>query len=179
MLAQAGVSNLTLKFLYYASSVVLSKNVQTLQADLAQFGVHVVPVAVTQSDFYSKYLYKPAQAKSGYWDFAIAGWTPDWFSDGAKTYFIPLFTGTTPTTSNFGLFNDPKLGPMIDKALAAPNDTAAAPLWHAADQEVMAQAAWDPLYIQNYVKIQGSQVHNCVVSPQLESCSFANVWLSS
>ena len=68
---------------------------------------------------------------------------------------------------------------MIDKALAAPNDTAAAPLWHAADQEVMAQAAWAPLYIQNYVKIQGSQVHNCVVSPQLESCSFANVWLSS
>ena len=179
MLAAAGASNLTLKFLYYPSSVTLSKNVQTLQSNLGQIGVHVVPVPVTQSAFYSKYLYKPAQAKSGYWDFALAGWTPDWFNDGAKTYFIPLFTGTTPSTSNFGLFNDPKLTSMISNALSAPTDAASAPLWHQADQEVMAQAAWDPLYIQNYVKIQGSQVHNCVVSPALETCNFANVWLSS
>ena len=179
MLAAAGATNLTLKFLYYPSSTTLSKNVQTLQSMLSQVGVKVVPVPVTQSDFYAKYLYKPNQAQSGYWDFAIAGWVPDWFSDGAKSYFIPLFTGTTPSTSNFGLFNDPKLTPLIDQALAAPNDAAAAPLWHQADQEVMSQAAWDPLYIQNYPKIQGSQVHNCVVSPQLETCNFANVWLSS
>jgi peptide/nickel transport system substrate-binding protein len=179
MLAAAGASNLTLKFLYYATSDTLSKNVQTLQANLGAIGVKVVPVAVTESQFYAKYLYKPAQAKSGVWDFAIAGWTPDWFSDGAKTYFIPLFTGTTPTTSNFGLFNDPKLNSLISSALSAPSDSASAPLWHQADQEVMAQAAWDPLYIMNYVKIQGSQVHNCVVSPAWETCSFANVWLSS
>jgi peptide/nickel transport system substrate-binding protein len=179
LLASAGVSNLTLKFLYYPQSVTLSKNVQTLQANLAQVGVKVVPVPVNQTDFYAKYLYKPNEAQSGYWDFAIAGWTPDWFSDAAKSYFVPLFTGQTPNTSNFGLFNDPKLSTLIDQALSAPTDSAAAPIWHQADEEVMSQAAWDPLYIQNYVKIQGSQVHNCVVSPQLETCDFANVWLSS
>jgi peptide/nickel transport system substrate-binding protein len=179
MLSAAGASNLTLKFLYYSSSVVLSKNVQTLQASLSQVGVKVDAVSVTQSDFYSKYLYKPAQAQSGYWDFAIAGWVPDWFNDGAKSYFIPLFTGTTPDTSNFGLFSDPKLGSLITNALNAKTDSESEPLWHQADQEVMSQAAWDPLYIQNYPKIQGSQVHNCVVAPQLETCNFANVWLSS
>jgi peptide/nickel transport system substrate-binding protein len=179
MLASAGATNLTLKFMYYSTSDTLSKNFQTLQNNLGAIGVKVTPVVVTESAFYSKYLYKPAQAKSGAWDFAIAGWTPDWFSNGAKTYFLPLFTGTTPTTSNFGLFNDPKLNTLIDNALAAPSDSASAPLWHQADQEVMAQAAWDPLYIQNYVKIQGSQVHNCVLAPSWETCSFANVWLSS
>lgn len=178
-LASAGASNLTLKFLYYATSQTLSKNFQTLQNNLGAIGVHVVPVVVTEKDFYSKYLYKPNQAKAGLWDFAIAGWIPDWFPNGAKTYFIPLFTGTTPTTSNFGLFNDPKLNSIIDNALSAKTDADSAPLWHQADQEAMAQAAWDPLYIQNYVKLQGSQVHNCVVAPGLETCSFANVWLSS
>jgi peptide/nickel transport system substrate-binding protein len=178
MLASAGVSNLSLKFLYYATSSTLVKNVQTLQNELSQIGVKVVATPVTQSDFYAKYLYKPNQAQSGYWDFAIAGWTPDWFNDGAKSYFIPLFTGTTPTTSNFGLFNDPKLSTLIQNALAAPNDAAAGPLWHQADEEVMSQAAWDPLYVENFNKIQGAQVHNCVVAPQLETCDFANVWLS-
>ena len=178
MLASAGASNMTLKFLYYSSSATLAKNVQTLQNNLSQIGVKVVAVPVTQSDFYSKYLYKPNQAQSGYWDFAIAGWTPDWFNDAAKSYFIPLFTGTTPTTSNFGLFSDQKLGTLIQNALAAPNDSAAGPLWNQADREAMAQAAWDPLYVGNFAKIQGSQVHNCVVAPQLETCSFANVWLS-
>ena len=178
-LAAAGASNLTLKFLYYSTSDTLSKDFQTLQNNLGAIGVKVVPVVVNQSQFYSKYLYKPNQAKTGVWDFAIAGWTPDWFSNGAKTYFLPLFTGTTPTTSNFGLFNDPKLSTLIDNALSAPTDSASAPLWHQADQEVMAQAAWDPFRILNYNKIQGSQVHNCVVSPAWETCSFANVWLSS
>jgi peptide/nickel transport system substrate-binding protein len=179
MLASAGASNLTLKFLYYTTSAVQSKDVQTLQANLGAIGVHVVPTPVAEKDFYSKYLYKPNQAKSGYWDFAEAGWTPDWFSNGAKTYFVPLFTGTTPTTSNFGLFDDPKLNSMIDSALAAPSDSASAPLWHQADQEVMSQAAWFPIGIQNFTKLQGSQVHNCVISPAWETCSFANVWLSS
>lgn len=175
---QAGITHLTLKFLYYPQSTVLTKNVQTLQADLAQFGVTVVPTPVDQTDFYAKYLYKPQTAQSGVWDFAIAGWTPDWFPDAAKSYFVPLFTGTPPNSSNFGEYNDPTLSNLINQALAAPSDAASVPLWQAADEEVMKQAMWDPLYIGNYPKIQGSQVHNCVVSPQLETCDFANVWLS-
>ena len=74
MLAPAGVSNLTLKFLYRRASVVLSKNVQTLQADAGPVrgprgsgGGHSVGLLLQVS-------LKPAPAKSGYWDFAIAGW---------------------------------------------------------------------------------------------------------
>ncbi|HUE60663.1 MAG TPA: hypothetical protein VMO88_13875, partial [Acidimicrobiales bacterium] len=130
-------------------------------------------------DFYTKHLYKANQAKAGDWDFAEAGWTPDWFSDGAKTYFIPLFGADPPNITNYGLLSDPKLDTLVQNALNAPNDAASAPLWHQADQEVMAQASWFPMYIQNFSKIQGSQVHNCVISPAWETCSFANVWLSS
>jgi peptide/nickel transport system substrate-binding protein len=181
MLAAAGATNMTLRFLYYTTSTVQSKDLQTLQSNLGAIGVKVVGVPVTESDFYTKHLYKAAQAKAGDWDFAEAGWVPDWFSDGAKTYFIPLFTGAVPpvTPNNYGLFSDPKLNTLIQNALNAPTDAASAPIWHQADQEVMAQAAWFPMYVQNYSKLQGSQVHNCVISPAWETCSFANVWLSS
>jgi len=179
MLAAAGASNLTLKFLYYTTSAVQPKDLQTLQSNLGAIGIKVVGVPVTEKDFYTKHLYKPAQAKAGDWDFAEAGWIPDWFSDGAKTYFIPLFTGLPPTTSNFGLFDDPKMNTLIQNALNAPNDAASAPLWHQADVEAMAQAAWFPMYISNYAKFQGSQVHNCVTSPAFQTCNFANVWVSS
>ena len=178
-LAAAGASNMTLKFLYYTTSVVQSKDLQTLQSNLGAIGIKVVGVPVSEKDFYVRHLYKPNQAKAGDWDFAEAGWVPDWFSDGAKTYFVPLFTGLPPTTSNYGLFNDDKMNTLIQNALSAPNDAASAPLWHQADVEAMAQAAWFPMYIQNYSKLQGSQVHNCVVNPSWETCSFANVWLSS
>ncbi len=38
---------------------------------------------------------------------------------------------------------------LIDKALAAPSDAAAAPLWQQADAEVMKEAAIFPVYDQN------------------------------
>jgi peptide/nickel transport system substrate-binding protein len=177
MLAAAGASNLTLKFLYYTTSVVQPKDLQTLQANLGAIGIKVVGVPVTESDFYAKHLYKAAQAKAGDWDFAEAGWTPDWFSDGAKTYFIPLF-GSGQIT-NYGQLDDPKLTGLVNNALSATSDAASAPLWHQADVEAMAQAAWFPMYVQNFTKLQGSQVHNCVISPACETCNFANVWLSS
>jgi peptide/nickel transport system substrate-binding protein len=166
-----------LKFLYYTTSLVQSKDLQTLQSNLGAIGIKVVGVPVTESDFYTKHLYKAAQAKAGDWDFAEAGWTPDWFSDGAKTYFEPLFTPGQVT--NYGQVDDPTLNTLINNALAAPNDAASAPLWHQADQRVMSQAYWFPEYVENFPKMQGSQVHNCVVAPAWETCSFANVWLSS
>ena len=180
MLAAAGASNLTLKFLYYSSAIGLAKDAQTLQSVLGQIGVKVVPVAVNETDFYTKYLYKPAVTQGGGWDFAEAGWIPDWFPDGDKTYFLPLLSSLTlpPNSSNYGFFKDPKLDSLVQQALTAPNDNAAGPLWHQADMEAMQQAAWFPTYIENYAKVQGTQVHNCIIAPNLESCDMANVWLS-
>lgn len=181
MLASAGVSNLSLKFLYRPATISSAKIFQTLQNDLSQVGIKVVGVGVPNADFYTKYLEVPTQAQSGAWDMSLAGWSPDWYGDAAKSFFEPLFDGRIlpPTSSDFGLFNDPKVNSLIDQALAATSTSAAAPLWHQADQQVMADAAIYPITDGNLGLMRGSQVHNAIYVPLLEQIDPTNVWLSS
>jgi peptide/nickel transport system substrate-binding protein len=154
---------------------------QTLQADLGNEGIKVVGVPATNSDFYTKYLEVPTTAKAGAWDMALAGWSPDWYGDAAKSFFFPLFDGRTPppTSSDFGLFLDPALSSIIDQANEATTSSQAATLWHQADVEVMAQAAIYPIVDPNRPQVHGMQVHNCVYIPQYSNCDPTNVWLSS
>ena len=182
MLAAAGYPNgLTLKFLYRPASQTSSNQFQTVQADLGAIGVHVVGVGVPNADFYTKYLEKPATAKSGVWDVSLPAWSPDWYGDSAKSFFFPLFDGrvSPPTSSNFGLFNDPALTPIIDGANHATTASDAANKWHQADVETMAQAATFPVANPNRAQVHGNQVHNCVYVPQYSNCDPTNIWLSS
>ncbi len=69
---------------------------QTIQAELGAIGVKVTGVGVPNADFYTKYLEVPSTAKTGAWDVSLAGWLPDWYGDAAKSFFLPLFTGSPP-----------------------------------------------------------------------------------
>ena len=181
MLTAAGVSNLTLKFLYRPASDASSKAFQTIQADLGALGIKVTGVGVPNADFYTKYLEVPTTAKSGVWDVSLAGWSPDWYGDAASSFFGPLFDGRVlpPTSSNFGLFNDPKVSSLIDQAESSSSTSAAGALWHQADMETMAQAAIYPITDPNESQIHGSQVHNCVYIAAIQNCDPTNIWLSS
>jgi len=182
LLAAAGYANgLTLKFLYRPAAQVSAKDFQTIQADLAAVGVTVTGVGVPNADFYTKYLEKPATAKAGAWDVSLASWAPDWYGDAAASFFFPLLDGRVlpPISSNFGLFNDPALAPIIDAANSAATPEAAATLWHKADVEVMSQAPIFPIASPNRAQIHGSQVHNCIYMAYIANCDPTNVWLSS
>ena len=141
----------------------------------------MVGVGVPNADFYTKYLQVPASAKAGQWDLSLAGWSPDWYGNAALSFFSPLFDGriSPPTSSNFGLFNDPTLNTLIDQATAAGSVAQAATLWHQADVETMKQAAIFPITDKNDSQIHGSQVHNCVYIAAIQQCDPTNVWLSS
>jgi peptide/nickel transport system substrate-binding protein len=181
MLQAAGVSNLTLKFLYRPSSQGSAKIFQTVQAQLGQEGITVTGVGVPNSDFYTKYLEVPTQAQKGVWDLSLAGWSPDWYGDAAKSFFLPLFDGRVlpPSSSNFGLFNDPTLNGMIDQALNQTSASAAGKIWHQADVETMTQVAIYPITDANLGLMAGSQVHNRIYVAELEQIDPTNVWLSS
>jgi peptide/nickel transport system substrate-binding protein len=181
LLASAGYSSgLTLKFLYRPASLLSSNMFQTIQSDLGKIGITVVGVGVPNADFYTKYLEKPSQATSGVWDVSLAGWSPDWYGNAAASFFPPLFDGRIlpPTSSNFGLFSDPTLNPIIDAALKAPTEAAAAALWHQADIETMKNAAIFPITAPNQPEIHGSQVHNAIYMAIYEQSDPTNVWLS-
>jgi peptide/nickel transport system substrate-binding protein len=181
LLASAGVKNLTLKFLYRPSSATSTAMFQDIQNQLQKIGVKVTGVTASPEDFYVKYLEKPSAARSGAWDISLAGWGPDWYGNAALSFFTPLFDGKIlpPLSSNFGLFNDPKVNALINTASTATSLTASNADWAAADNKVMEDAAIYPIEDPNGALIHAAQVHNDVYVPALQNFDFTNVWLSS
>jgi peptide/nickel transport system substrate-binding protein len=180
LLQQAGVGHLTLKLLYRPQNISAQKDFQTIQANLAAVGITVTGVGVSNADFYGKYLVPGTAAKNSVWDLAEAGWGPDWYPTGGKSYFVPILNSASvpPNGSNYGFFSDPKLDQLMLQALAAPSESAASAGWHAADQEAMAQAALYPVADPNEGSIHGQRVHNFIYIGPLQNPDLANIWLS-
>jgi peptide/nickel transport system substrate-binding protein len=179
MLQDAGATDLTLKFLYRPASVTSAKMFQTIQADLGKIGVTVKGVGVPNADFYVKYLIVPSVARHGVWDLSLTSWGPDWYGDSALSMFAPLFDGRVlpPTSSDFGLFNDPAVNSLIDQAKSAADHAQSTALWTQADRKVMDDAAIFPITDPNTPVYHASQVHNAIFLPLLNQFDMANVWL--
>ncbi|QDP97367.1 ABC transporter substrate-binding protein [Microlunatus elymi] len=181
LLQEAGVSNLTLKFLYRNDSEGQQKVFQVAQQDMSKIGVKVVGVPSPKADFYNKYLTVPSVAQRGVWDMAIAGWGPDWYGNAALSYFAPLFYGKSaypPVGSNFGFYNDAQTNKLITQAQSATSKDQALSLWQQADQRVMSQAPFFPITSALWPTYHASQVHNAVYLPYMQGIDPANVWLS-
>ncbi len=181
MLSAAGHSSLTLTLLYRPSSTVSTKMAQTLQSDLSQAGITVKLLGATSSDFYTKYLFAPDTAKRGVWDIALAGWGPDWYGDGARSFFAPLFTPEAfpPSGSNYGFFSDPTVSSLVQQASSAATPAAAAPIWAKADQQVMKGSPIYPITDPLQPNYHASYVHNAVYVAALQQFDPTNVWLST
>jgi len=179
MLQAAGVTNMSLKFLYRPTSVSSTKMFQVVQQDLGAVGVKVTGEPVPDADFYTKYLQKPQSARSGQWDLSLAGWGPDWYGDAALSFFGPLFDGRIlpPQSSDFGLFNDPTTNACIDKAKAATTADAANTIWGECDQDVMKAAAFFPITNPNLPDYHPPFVHNTIQMPVYEGYDWTVIWL--
>jgi len=180
LLKTAGVTSMTLKFLYRPSSLTAKKMFQTVQQDLSGLGVKVTGVPAQDADFYTKYLQKPTSAKAGQWDLSLAGWGPDWYGDAALSFFAPLFDGRVlpPTSSNFGLFNDATVNACIDKASKEKDLNTANSDWGQCDRDVMEKAAIFPILSPNRANFYPPHVHNTVYMPVIDMADMTNVWLS-
>jgi peptide/nickel transport system substrate-binding protein len=181
LLQQAGVpAGTAVKILYDPSNAGVKKNFATLQQNLQQVGLKAVGVATPQADIYGKIYPVPATAKRGVWDIGFAGWGPDWYGDGALSYFNPLLSGKKsfpPGGSNFGYYDDPATNALIDQAQKAKTQAEAAALWHQADQQVMKDAALFPINSPLQPNYRAKQVNGAVYVPSLQNFDPANVWL--
>jgi peptide/nickel transport system substrate-binding protein len=176
-----GGRHLKLKMLYQNAFDYEVKMFQTLQADLGKVGVTVQGVTSPSSDFYTKYLQVPTVAHNGVWDIALANWFPDWYGNGALSFFSPLFSGADsypPIGSNFGFYSDAKTNQLIQQAATAPSITQAGSLWAQADAQVMADAAVYPITSPTSPNYHAAQVHNAIYVPQLFQYDPTNVWLT-
>jgi peptide/nickel transport system substrate-binding protein len=181
-LIAAGVnpSKLHLTFLYRAVSASSVKMYQDVQSQLGKIGIKVKGLnAPGQFTIYTKYLEVPSTARKGDWDLSLAGWGPDWYGNGALSFFRPLFYGKIlpPTSSDFGLYNDDAVNSLIDQASAATSINQSNALWAQADDKVIADAAFYPIGDPNEALLHAPNVHNDVYMPAFQTFDFANVWL--
>jgi peptide/nickel transport system substrate-binding protein len=181
MLQQAGVANMTLKFLYRPDSEGSRKSFQAAQQDLSDIGIKVQGVPSPSADFYTKYLQVPSVAQRGVWDLGLAGWGSDWYGDAAVSFFAPLFSGKPsfpPTGSNYGFYDNSKTDGLIAQAASAKTESESGSLWQQADQQVMEDAAFFPITQPVQANYRAEQVHNAVYVEAFQNFDPANVWLS-
>jgi peptide/nickel transport system substrate-binding protein len=176
-----GGRHLTLKLLYENNYDYEVKMFQTLQADLGKAGITVTGVGVPNADFFTKYLEVPSVAHRGVWDMALTSWYPDWYGNGALSFFQPLFSGTAsypPAGSNFGFYNSATTNALIVQAEHATTVSQAASIWAKADAQVMADAAVFEITTPTFPAYHATQVHGAVFVPALNQFDPTNVWLT-
>lgn len=180
MLAAAGYPNgLTLTDVYRTSGKHPDVY-QSVQADFKKCGVTVVGKPAAASDYYGKYLSDPTAAKSGVWDISEPGWVPDWFGNNGRAIVEPLFDGRTygPGSTNWGDYNNASVNANIDKALSTTDTSVADSALHAADQQIMNDAAIIPFQTQSTPLMRSDRVHNAVFWPFSANFDYTNVWLN-
>ncbi|MFI6325847.1 ABC transporter substrate-binding protein [Nonomuraea sp. NPDC050556] len=153
-------------------------NFQSYSADLKKCGITVKGLPVRQGDYYGAFLQNPSIAKDSKWDISAPGWVPDWYGNNGRSISQPLFqTNCTPGTSNFGCYSNPKVDDLIKQALAEPDQTKAAGLWHQVDEQVMADAVMVPLNNQNTPIYKSKRVRNALYLPSFQLYDYTNIWL--
>jgi peptide/nickel transport system substrate-binding protein len=151
----------------------------TMQAELKKSGITLKTKQVNPADFYTQHLSHLPAIKSGDWDIAVPGWSPDWAGNAARSFFVPLLDGRlfAEGTTNYGDYNNPAVNALADQALAAPSIDKAADLWAQVDEKTMADAPWVPIDYGKSVRYHSSKIGGCFILPGFsDNCDVTNVW---
>jgi peptide/nickel transport system substrate-binding protein len=151
---------------------------QSVQADLKACGITVTGSPQQQGNYYA-WLENPANAKAGKWNISEPGWVPDWYGNNGRALVQPLFTSpcVNPTT-NYGCYTSTATADLVNKALTATSQSAAAAFWHQADMQVMSDAVIVPFTDQNTPVYKSTRVHNAIWSWINQLYDPTQLWLS-
>jgi peptide/nickel transport system substrate-binding protein len=148
----------------------------SVQSSLKACGITSKGMPLEQGPYYA-FIENPANASK--WDITEAGWVPDWLGNNGRANVVPLFqTNCVNPTTNYGCYSSSVTDNDIKSALAAPGESAAAPLWAKAGEQVMKDAAIVPFTTQDVVLYASSKLHNLIYSPLAEQWNPTQLWLS-
>jgi peptide/nickel transport system substrate-binding protein len=148
----------------------------SVQSSLKACGITSKGSPQEQGPYYA-FIENPGNASK--WDITEAGWVPDWLGNNGRANVVPLFqTNCVNPTTNYGCYSSKTTDSLIDQALKAPNESAAAPLWAKAGEQVMKDAAIVPFTTQDVVLFASSKLHNLIYSPLAEQFNPTQLWLS-
>ncbi len=190
-LSQAGFPNgLTLNYLY-ANDSTNTRIFTAIQASLANCGITLKGKGEPGSSFFVDLGNAPENNKAGTWDMGQAGWIPDWYGNNGRTVIQALFQGPNcvVNTVNYGCYNNAAVNADINTAEAATTSSAAAAAWHAADVQIMKDAAIVPIESQTFPQIASSRVRGvlpdgstyktAIFAPNIGDPDITNVYLTN
>jgi ABC-type transport system substrate-binding protein len=183
LLKAAGYPNgITLKD-YYRNSGNHPAVFQEVQSDFGKCGVTVVGTPIATGYYGSSGIGVTSAngLKSGAWDITEPGWVPDWFGPTNGRATLPdLFDGALnfPGT-DWGGYDDPAVDNLVNEAESATTVSAAAALWHQADEKIMSDAPFIPFQTQLTPIFRSARVHNAIFVPFSEEYDITQIWLSS
>jgi ABC-type transport system substrate-binding protein len=183
LLKDAGfASGFTLKD-YYRNSGNHPAVFQEVQSDFQKCGVTVVgtPIATGYYGSAGIGVTSPDGLKAGKWDITEPGWVPDWFGPTNGRATLPdIFDGQLSFPgADWGGYDSPTVDQLVNQAESATTLTAAAALWHQADQAVMKDAAFIPFQTQLTPLFRSTRVHNAIYLPFSEGYDYTSLWISS
>jgi peptide/nickel transport system substrate-binding protein len=185
-LAKAGYPNGVSLTYMYPNDSSNTRAFEAIQASLALCGVKLNGKPEPGSSFFVDLGDAPVNNKANAWDLGQAAWIPDWFGNNGRTIVQALFQGPdcVVNTVNDGCYNDPKTNSLITQALAATTVSAAGLLWHAADMQIMSDAAVVPLLDQGFpmyssARVRGVGYPTAVFAPNIGDPDPTNIWLAN
>jgi peptide/nickel transport system substrate-binding protein len=182
LLSAAGYPNgLTLTDTYENFQPLPIDVFQEVKTDFGKCGVTVVGMPA-DGDHFDIFQSADVLKLPTTWDITSStGWGPDWYGpDNGRAILPDLFDGAygIPGTGDIGGYDDTTVDALVDQAESATTIPAAAKLWHQADTQVMADAAFIPLQIQLTQKFRSARVHNAIFDTLSGSYDITQVWLS-
>jgi ABC-type transport system substrate-binding protein len=178
LLAAAGFpKGITLKYIFRNKGKAPAI-ATTMQAELKKSGITLQLKQVNPADFYTQHLSHVPAIKSGDWDVAVPGWSPDWAGNAARSFFVPLLDGRlfAESTTNYGDYNNPAVNALADQALAAPTADKAATLWAQVDKKTMEDAPWVPIDYGKSPRYHAKTIGGCTIFIFTDNCDITNVW---
>jgi peptide/nickel transport system substrate-binding protein len=177
LLAEAGVTDLTLKF-PYRNLGTQPDIAQTVQASLEAAGIAVELFPVPPTDYYANFMTNRENASNGEWDIALVGWSPDWVGGAARSVFQPQFTfDGTPQTYNYVDYNNDEANRLAAEALAAATPEEAGELWHQVDRTVMEDSPIVSIVARKKANYHSDRVQNFQIYALAQNGDWTNIWL--
>ncbi|MGO3148064.1 MAG: ABC transporter substrate-binding protein [Leucobacter sp.] len=177
MLADAGVTDLTLKF-PYRNLGTQPDIAQTIQASLEEAGITVELFPVPPTDYYANFMTNPENTANGEWDIALVGWSPDWVGGAARSVYQPQFSfNGTPQAYNYVDYNNDEANKLAEEALSAATPEEAGKLWHQVDETVMADSPIVSIVARKKANYHSDRVQNFEIYALSQNGDWTNIWL--
>jgi peptide/nickel transport system substrate-binding protein len=162
-----------------------------IQASLANCGITLTGKPEPGSSFFTDLGNSPENNKAGQWDMGQPGWIPDWFGNNGRTIVQALFQGPNCVinTVNYGCYDNSSVNSMITQAEGASSLQAAGNLWHAADMQIMSDAAIAPIMDQDFPDYSSARVRGiasngqtfptAIFQPNIGAPDITALWLTN